>query len=78
MPKDPDRARDDRPFAAPGGSGPGEPAYEGDVTLGDEGAAAGRESFVDPTATEEEAEAAISPEIREGWARADAGTDAQD
>ncbi len=78
MPKDSDRARDDRPFAAPGGSGPGEPAYEGDVTLGDEGASAGPETFVDPTASEKEAEAAISPEIRERWARADARIDAQD
>ncbi len=68
---------EERPFAAPGASGPGDPAYEGEATLGDEGAAAGPASFVDPNATEEEAEAAISPEVRERWARADANTDAE-
>ena len=59
---------------APGASGPGEPGYDGEVTLGDEGAAAGPESFVDPTAETEEAEAAIPPEVRDRWARADAKT----
>lgn len=33
---------------APGASGPGEAAYEGEATIGDEGAAAGPESFIDP------------------------------
>lgn len=33
---------------APGASGPGDPAYDGEVTLGDEGGAAGPESFDDP------------------------------
>lgn len=33
---------------APGASGPGETAYEGEATIGDEGAAAGPESFTDP------------------------------
>lgn len=73
-----DDPADERPLAAPGGSGPGDPAYQGEATLGDEGAAAGPESFVDPTAGEDEAEAAISPEVRERWARADANTDRRD
>lgn len=33
---------------APGASGPGDPGYDGEATLGDEGAAAGPESFGDP------------------------------
>lgn len=33
---------------APGASGPGDPAYDGEATIGDEGAAAGPESFDDP------------------------------
>ena len=33
---------------SPGASGPGEPGYEGDVTVGDEGAAAGLEAYEDP------------------------------
>jgi len=36
---------------APGASGPGEPGYDGIATIGDEGAAAGPESFVDPNGT---------------------------
>lgn len=36
---------------APGASGPGEDAYGGAATIGDEGAAAGPESFVDPNGT---------------------------
>lgn len=36
---------------APGASGPGEAAYEGEATIGDEGAAAGPESFIDPNGT---------------------------
>ena len=36
---------------APGASGPGEPAYDGAATIGDEGAAAGPESFQDPNGT---------------------------
>ena len=63
---------------APGASAPGEPGYDGEATLGDEGAAAGPESFVDPNASLEEAEAAITPEVRERWARADAKTRGQD
>ena len=39
---------------APGASGPGDPGYEGEATIGDEGAAAGDESFVDPNGTNEE------------------------
>lgn len=35
----------------PGASGPGEAGYEGGATIGDEGAAAGPESFVDPNGT---------------------------
>jgi hypothetical protein len=33
---------------APGASGPGEQGYEGEATLGDEGAAAGAEAFTEP------------------------------
>jgi len=33
---------------SPGASGPGEPGYEGDATVGDEGAAAGPEAYQDP------------------------------
>ena len=36
---------------APGASGPGEAAYDGEATIGDEGAAAGPESFQDPNGT---------------------------
>lgn len=36
---------------APGASGPGEDAYEGAAMIGDEGAAAGPESFDDPNGT---------------------------
>jgi hypothetical protein len=36
---------------APGASGPGEAAYDGAATIGDEGAAAGPEAFVDPNGT---------------------------
>ena len=64
-----DKRRSDQ---APGASGPGDPGYGGEVTVGDEGAVAGPASFVDPDATEEEAEAAITPEVRARWARADA------
>ena len=63
---------------APGASAPGEPGYDGEATLGDEGAAAGPESFVEPNASLEEAEAAITPEVRERWARADAKSSEQD
>lgn len=47
---------------APGASGPGEAAYEGEATVGDEGAAAGPESFEDPNGT--------PPEVVEAAARA--------
>ena len=43
---------------APGASGPGEQGYSGEATIGDEGAAAGPESFVDPTRDDEPAEGA--------------------
>lgn len=56
---------------APGASGPGDPAYDGEVTLADEGGAAGAESFVDPNASLEEAEEAVTPEVRARWAQAD-------
>ena len=39
---------------APGASGPGDPGYDGEATIGDEGAAAGAESFVDPNGTNDE------------------------
>lgn len=40
----------DRATAAgvPGASGPGDPAYDGEVTLGDEGGAATPDAFADP------------------------------
>jgi hypothetical protein len=34
--------------SSPGASAPGEPGYGGQATIGDEGAAAGPESFGDP------------------------------
>ena len=34
--------------SSPGASGPGEPGYEGDAAVGDEGAAAGPEAYQDP------------------------------
>lgn len=40
---------------APGASGPGDAGYEGEVTVGDEGAAAGPESFQDPFGRPDEA-----------------------
>jgi hypothetical protein len=36
------------PAAAPGSSGPGEQGYSGAATVGDEGAMAGPEAYVDP------------------------------
>lgn len=33
---------------APGASGPGDTGYEGEIMVGDEGGAAGPESFQDP------------------------------
>ena len=47
---------------APGASGPGEAAYDGAATIGDEGAAAGPESFQDPNGT--------PPEVTEAAAHA--------
>jgi hypothetical protein len=73
-----DRTRDAQPIGfdggAPGASTPGEPGYDGEATIGDEGAAAGPESFVDPDADPDEAGAVIPPDVRERWARADAKT----
>ena len=54
------RAPEDREGAAassPGASAPGEPGYEGQATVGDEGAAAGPESFQDPFGRHEPDEA---------------------
>ena len=44
-----DRPQDDDTAirSAPGASGPGEPGYDGDVAVGDEGAAAGPEAYQD-------------------------------
>ncbi len=46
----PDRPDDDDTAIrfSPGASDPGEPGYEGDVAIGDEGAAAGPEAYQDP------------------------------
>ena len=53
-----DRAKDPGHHAAaagaPGASGPGDPGYDGEATIGDEGAAAGPESFTDQNGTNEE------------------------
>lgn len=49
---------------APGASGPGEPGYDGDATVGDEGAAAGPESFVDPNGTNEKIADAASAALQ--------------
>ncbi|MDQ3897915.1 MAG: hypothetical protein M3326_11865 [Actinomycetota bacterium] len=45
-----DRPQDDDTAirSAPGASSPGEPGYDGDVAVGDEGAAAGPEAYQDP------------------------------
>ena len=55
MPDNDDRAKDpghhSAAAGAPGASGPGDPGYEGEATIGDEGAAAGPESFVDQNGT---------------------------
>jgi hypothetical protein len=52
---DRDRAKDpghhSSAAGAPGASGPGDAGYEGEATIGDEGAAAGPESFQDPNGT---------------------------
>ena len=47
----PDRPEDDDDIAlrpSPGASGPGEPGYDGEVTVGDEGGGAGDEAYQDP------------------------------
>ena len=46
----PDRPHDDDTAirSSPGASDPGEPGYDGDVAVGDEGAAAGPEAYQDP------------------------------
>lgn len=58
MPDRDDLAKDPGHHAAgagaPGASGPGDPGYEGEATIGDEGAAAGPESFVDQNGTNDE------------------------
>lgn len=57
MPDHDDLAKDPGHHAAaagaPGASGPGDPGYDGEATIGDEGAAAGPESFVDANGTNE-------------------------
>lgn len=54
----PDRAKDpghhSSAAGAPGASGPGDPGYDGEAMIGDEGAAAGPESFVDQNGTNDE------------------------
>ena len=53
-----DRAKDpghhSAAAGAPGASGPGDPSYDGEATIGDEGAAAGPESFGEQNGTNEE------------------------
>ncbi len=48
MPERPDHHDDTAIRPSPGASGPGEPGYEGEATVGDEGAAAGDEAYQDP------------------------------
>ena len=48
MPDRPDQDDDTAIRPSPGASGPGEPGYEGDATVGDEGASAGDEAYQDP------------------------------
>lgn len=71
-PAEPDREADGAPVegrmsephdhataaGAPGASGPGDPGYEGEATVGDEGAAAGPEAFDDPFGRPDVAEGA--------------------
>ena len=46
---------------APGASGPDDPAYGGRATIGDEGAAAGPESFGDPFGRPDSADPTPAP-----------------
>ena len=46
----------DTAAGSPGASAPGEPGYEGEATIGDEGAAAGDLSFQDPFGRPEDME----------------------
>lgn len=48
MARDPIEDDDTARRPSPGASGPGEPGYEGDAPIGDEGAAAGPEAYQDP------------------------------
>lgn len=50
---------------APGASGPGDKGYEGEATIGDEGAAAGPESYVDPNGTTPEVAEAAADALHE-------------
>jgi hypothetical protein len=56
---------------APGASGPGEPGYDGEATIGDEGAAAGPESFQDPNGTTPEIASAAARALHDRVARDD-------
>ena len=48
---------------APGASGPGQQGYDGEATVGDEGAAAGPEAFFDPTGTGREGGPEIAADL---------------
>lgn len=61
---------------APGASGPGEAAYDGAATIGDEGAAAGPESFVDPNGTPPEVAEAAAEALHERVTRDEDGAGA--
>lgn len=50
---------------APGASGPGEQGYEGEATIGEEGAAAGAEAFVEPFGRPDTAGADAEAELRQ-------------
>ena len=54
--------RGSNPAAAPGASGPGEQGYDGESTVGDEGAVAGPEAYQDPFGRPEDVEEPAPPE----------------
>jgi len=62
MPDRPQDHDDTVPPASPGASGPGEPGYAGDATVGDEGAAAGAEAYQDPFGRPDSGPVDVSPD----------------
>ena len=72
-----DRAKDPGHHAAaagaPGASGPGDPGYDGEATIGDEGAAAGPESFGDQNGTNDEVTDAAAAALHKRVAEDESG-----